>query len=308
MLRSLFIGPLGVRAGWRFLGFMALLMGIAAVIELALRPFMPREVGWSAKWFLVGKALTFAVAAAVTAIVARIEKRPPAAYGIPVRQAFGGAFWVGTLWGMVAVTALIAMIAVLGGLRITGIDPGMAFGTSMLWLLAMVFVGLVEEIAFRGYPLWALARGMGFWPAAILLSLGFGALHFFGKPYENLTDFTSVTLIGLFFCFTLRRTGNLWWAIGFHFAFDFAALVLFAAPNSGNDGNSLPGHILNVAYTGPAWLTGGKLGIEASLLVFVVIAVLYVAFARAYPDTRWPFADDRPRAVPSATEPEPALS
>ena len=123
---------------------------------------------------------------------------------------------------------------------------------------------------------------MGFWPAAVLLSAIFGAIHYCFKPMENWMDGLSVGLFGLFWCFTLRRTGTLWFAIGFHAMSDYADMVLFAQPNTGNYGQSLTGHLLNVSYHGPEWLTGGPRGTEASSLEFLILALLFLAFARAY--------------------------
>jgi hypothetical protein len=40
---------------------------------------------------------------------------------------------------------------------------------------------------------------------------------------------------------------------------------------------------MNVTYHGPDWLTGGPRGTEASALVFPILALLFVALARAYP-------------------------
>ena len=46
-------------------------------------------------------------------------------------------------------------------------------------LLGAVFflVGLFEEFLLRGYSLFTLARGIGFWPAALVLSGAFGLIH-----------------------------------------------------------------------------------------------------------------------------------
>jgi len=55
------------------------------------------------------------------------------------------------------------------------------------------------------------------------------------------------------------------------------------APAAGNDGKQLPGHLLDMTFHGPDWLTGGPRGTEASLLVFVVLAGLFYFFNRAYP-------------------------
>src|SRR5262249_8992159 len=102
----------------------------------------------------------------------------------------------------------------------------------------------------------------------------------------------SIGLVGLFLCFTVRRTGNLWFAIGFHFAFDFAALILFAAPNTGNQGRPVPGHLLDIAYTGPGWLTGAIRGLEASGRIFAVIAALFLFFHLRPRQAKYPLAHD----------------
>jgi hypothetical protein len=220
----------------------------------------------------------------------RVEKRSLRDYGLPLGRAFGSLFWQGSLWGFLAVVALVLLIALAGGVAVRGpalSGPGL-LSSALLWALAMTALGMAEEFLFRGYPLAALASGMGFWPAAVLLSLVFGALHYFTKPMETWMDGASVTLIGIFLCLTLRRTGDLWFAIGFHAAFDFAALALFAAPNSGNGGRPVDNHLLDVAYRGPDWLTGGSCGIEASVFAFAVIAALFFVLDRRFPRPCFP--------------------
>jgi len=217
--------------------------------------------------------------------MSRMERRPFPVYGLPSRGAFGRQFWAGWGWGLAGVAVLAALIAALGGLRVTGwaLSGAALARAALLWAIAMTLIGLAEEFAFRGYPQSTLASGIGFWRAAALLSLVFGGLHYFLKPMENLADFASVGLIGLFLCLTLRRTGSLWFAVGFHAGFDYAALTVVGAPNTGNGGRPVGDHLLATTFTGPDWLTGGPRGIEASLLVFPVIAVLFVLFDRRYP-------------------------
>src|SRR5262249_62185954 len=60
---------------------------------------------------------------------------------------------------------------------------------------------------FRGYLQFTAAEGMGFWPAAILLSLIFAAVHL-RNPGEGWRGTPDLFLIALFFCLTLRRTGD----------------------------------------------------------------------------------------------------
>jgi membrane protease YdiL (CAAX protease family) len=171
-----------------------------------------------------------------------------------------------------------------GGLALHG---GEVVKQSVAWLVACVLLGFAEEYVFRGYLLFTLSTGIGFWPAALLLSFGFGALHYFTKPFERWTDFASTALLGLFMCLTLRRTGSLSFAIGFHITFDYANIFIFSGPNAGE---YAIGKLLNATLAGSAWLTGGPLGPEASLLVFPVIAAMFFLFDRMYREVRFPLA------------------
>jgi len=279
-----------LRAGWRLLVFAVMVEGMGELVGLFLEYVLHvRAAGFTATSTAIGEAIQLGLAVLGTLIMARLEGRPFSSYGVADRARVA-RFWVGSLWGFLAVVALIALILAARGLTIDGlaIHGGDLARYLLLWTLAMIGIGLYEEVYFRGYPLYTLAGGMGFWPAAVVLSVLFGAIHFFLKPMENGFDFLSVSLIALFLCLTLRRTGSLWFAIGFHFAFDWAALFVFAAPNTANQGKPLIGHLLDVRYTGPWWLTGGPLGIEASVMVFVVIAALFLLFNARYRETRWP--------------------
>jgi len=141
------------------------------------------------------------------------------------------------------------------------------------------FVGLFEEFLFRGYAQFTLATGIGFWPAATVLSAGFGAVHLF-NPGEGRVGALSVFVIGMFFCLTLLGTGDLWLAVGLHAAFDWGETFLFSAPDSGL---VAPGHLLNSSFHGSAWLTGGTVGPEGSVVAFGVVALSAVLFVIVYP-------------------------
>jgi membrane protease YdiL (CAAX protease family) len=144
-------------------------------------------------------------------------------------------------------------------------------------------VGFFEEFLLRGYSQFTLATGMGFWPAAGLLSVIFAVMHT-GNPGETFIGLVAVAAIGLFFCLTLRRTGNLWFAVGFHASFDWGESYLYSVPDSGT---TVTGHLLNSSFHGSRWITGGTVGPEGSVLVYVVIALLWVAFDRVYPEVKY---------------------
>ncbi len=95
------------------------------------------------------------------------------------------------------------------------------------WGVMFLGVGLFEEFLMRGYMQFTLARSMGFWPAAGVLSIVFGALHL-NNPGEAWIGALAAGCIGFFFCLTLRRTGSLWFAVGFHAAWDWGESFFYS--------------------------------------------------------------------------------
>ena len=231
--------------------------------------------GFNAPDFIVSDGLGIVAATVIAWIFAMVEKRRVTDYGIPPRRNAVPQVIEGFVWGTV-IPALAAVIVIaLGGGTYHGfaIHGDALLRTASLWLFTMFVLGFYEEWAFRGYALNGLSRGIGFWPAAIVNAVGFGALHYFGKPMENIADFVGVSVITLFMCITIWRTGALWFAIGFHAAFDYLALIVLAAPNTANMGKPLDDHLLDIRYTGAGWLTGGVRGLEASVPMLVIVAI-----------------------------------
>jgi len=218
IIRTVFLGANGIRAGWRFLIFAALVVFFESEVRVGLRhvPALARMLKeaqngtLTPSFTLVFESAALVAIILVCAIMAKIEKRPLGTYGIPLQGAFGKLFWQGVLWGLAAETAVIGLIYAL---------HGFSFGTfalsgvvlvkcAVVWALAFVLVGLFEEFTFRGYPQFTLTTGMGFWPSAVLLSALFGGVHL-DNSGEGWVGALSVMLFGLFACFTLRRTGNI---------------------------------------------------------------------------------------------------
>ena len=196
---------------------------------------------------------------------------------------------MGSLFGLTAVVILVGSIAALGGFSFgsLAISGDQLAKYAIAWLIAFVLVGLAEEMDFRAAGFLTLGEAIGLWPAAILFSVVFAAMHYYLKPMENIADAMSVGLLGLFMSYTVIRTGAIWFAVGFHALFDYAAIFLFGAPNSGNNGQPIATKLLAGAYQGPQWLTGGPLGVEASWLVFPLIALLFLSFSFVYRPLRY---------------------
>lgn len=284
--RDIFVGGTGLRSGWRLLIFLAIVFALQAlsqevvVVILKARGIVAPE-GLYAIAFLVQDTITFIAVVIATWIMARWEHRKLSSYGLPGRNVFGRRFWEGAVFGYIGVSALILLIFLAGGYTpgSLALHGAALVRAALLWLLASLAIGFAEEYLFRGYPQFILAQGMGFWPAAFLISFLFGALHYFTKPYERWPDWASTGLLALFLCLTLRRTGDLRFAIGFHAAFDFGAIFVYSGPNGGR---LAPDRLLTATFHGADWLTGGKLGPEASMLVFPVIVAMFLALHFLY--------------------------
>ncbi len=217
-------------------------------------------------------------------MMARLENRPVGIYGLPLHSCFAKRFWQGCAIGVAEIIVLIGCIALFGGYSFgpLHLQGPAVLAWALYWAFFFVLVGFFEEFAFRGYLQFTLAEGVGFWPAAWILSLGFGALHLLNKN-EGWVGAAGVATIGLVFALALKRTGNLWLVVGWHAAFDFGETFLFSVPNSGA---VFEGHLSDAALHGPVWLTGGSVGPEGSVFSFITMAAAALFIHKAFPSRR----------------------
>ncbi len=282
-LRGVFLGPKGIYPGIRWLAYLAMAWAVFQVegwLVMSLQSHL--GVLW---WRIMIEASMMLAVILPAFVMAQIEDRPFGDFGLPAQRAFGRNFWVGTLWGIASLSILILLLRATGAVEFGRLQlhGARVWKFAAFYALLFLFAALFEDFLMRGYSQWVLAQGMNFWPAAAFLSAGFGYIH--GRnPGETPTGLVAAGLIGFFFCLTLRRTGDLWWAVGFHMAWDWGESYLYSVPDSGT---VLPGHLINSSFHGPDWLTGGSVGPEGSYLVFVVIGVLWVVFNRAYPQVKY---------------------
>jgi hypothetical protein len=287
-LAQVFLNDRGLRAGWRLLIFFAIAIGIPRLViwgisrlsglgdssapaPSAILPWQQLGVGCVAfLWLLLA-----------TWIMSRIERRPVGAYGLPLVQSALPRFFIGyLLWGFLPITLVLLTLHAFsafsfGSLALHG-WPILQWG--IVWALVFLLVGLVEEFATRGYVLQTLADGIGFWPAAIILAIGFGYGHM-GNPGETRLGIVAASLFALFACATIWRTGNLWLAVGAHAGWDWGQSFFYGVSDSGLQAQ---GHLLEPTIQGPAWLSGGTVGPEGSVVTLVFWSLMTVAVLVLY--------------------------
>jgi len=98
IIKAIFVGPMGLRSGWRLLIFVGITIGLQAGLQqIALLVLKARGLrvpeGLNAPSFLGADTLSFVAIVAATWIMARWEHRKLTDYGLPGKNAFGRRFW-----------------------------------------------------------------------------------------------------------------------------------------------------------------------------------------------------------------------
>ncbi|MGA8939671.1 MAG: CPBP family intramembrane glutamic endopeptidase [Acidobacteriaceae bacterium] len=253
--------------------------------------------------YLAVAAFNLAALFAITLFMAMLEDRGVGDYGLGGFHALR-RFFTGAAWGILAISTLILT---LHSLHLLVFQARLDRGPSILgWGLAQLslflLVGIFEEYFFRGYLQFTLtraltrtfartnvllsptrARTIAFWIAALITSTFFLYAHS-RNPGEDPVGLLLIFLAGTVFVLALWRTGSLWWAIGFHAAWDWSQSFLFGVPDSGG---LIQGRLFATHTAGNPLLSGGTAGPEGSLLCIpIFLLVILILFFYTQPKLR----------------------
>ncbi len=222
-------------------------------------------------------------------IMAKIERRSIAEYGLPWRRAFCGKFWIAGAFGFLSLTLILVVLRLahaysMGGVQLRGAE---IWKSAFLWAVALFLAALFEEFFYRGYIQFTLTGGIGFWPAAFATSALMGAEHMF-NPGWTVLGLITIVGFGLIACFLLRRTGDLWMPIGLHVGWNWGEVYFYGVPCSGLMGR---GHLFEGRFHGPAWLTGMPFGVEAGWPNVVLFLIWWFIFAKWLREVKYPEHD-----------------
>ncbi len=260
------------------LGFVLVSQGVpqsalrAHIAEYFLNPFHFPAVVLS-----LGTAHVLLILAVIWIFRWRIDKRPVRDLGFQLtvgwwRELIAGFVFVVIAWGVIFVLSLA-----LGAATIVDFQWGRAIGALTVGLMFNLMVGIAEEADARGYILQNLAEGIRFWPAVVVSSIYFGALHLL-NPGAGILSTLGIFFAGVLLAMGYYLTRRLWFPIGMHAAWNFAEGPVFGFPVSGLN----MGGMFQLNVTGPEWLMGGPFGPEAgALAVSVEIAMIVILFVWA---------------------------
>ncbi|TDD57722.1 CPBP family intramembrane metalloprotease [Kribbella antibiotica] len=177
----------------------------------------------------------------------------------------------GLLIGLVMFTAVILNLALLGDYHVAGF--GSLTGAIALFGFTAA-AAVTEELLYRGVLLRIIEGRLGSYGALGLTAGLFGLSHLL-NPHATLWGAIAIAIeAGGMLGAAYIATRNLWVPIGMHFAWNYAEGGIFGTQISGK---AAPEGLLDGVLSGPAALTGGEFGPEAS--VYSVAAGLIVTIA-----------------------------
>ena len=205
---------------------------------------------------------------AYSLFVQRLEKREMSELG---SSKAWSEFGIGALLGFGLFSLIIVLLWLLGYYQITGFE--IVFLTLSGTLLGSFTSAWVQELIFRAAIYRISEDWLGTWWALGISALLFGVIHL---SSAGATLFSALAvalqagiLLGAAYCLTHR----LWMALGIHMAWDFANDGIYGVGVSGQTGQALRG-LFHANLAGPVLITGGTLGIEASILTLIVMLLV----------------------------------
>lgn len=254
-----------MRALWNFLLQFLVVAVVAAVGSAAV------TAADGSPWLtlLFGLLMVAAAVPAYAWVVGRTERRSPDEVG---RAGAVSALLRGIVIGVAMFGAVIGNLAFLGYYRIDGL--GSPEGAVALFGF-MAAAAVSEELLYRGILFRTLERYLGTWLTLILTALIFGAMHLTNQNATALGVAAVALAGGGMLASAYVATRRLWIPIGLHFGWNFAAGGIFSTEVSGNGTRQ---GLVDSVTSGPAWITGGAFGPEASPYTVLFGLLLTVGF------------------------------
>lgn len=172
---------------------------------------------------------------------------------------------LGALLGTALFSTIIFILWLLGYYQILAVNMVQEI---IPWLVIGIISGIFEELLIRGILFRIMEESLGTWIALTISALIFGALHL-ANPNATLWAGLAIAIqAGIMLAASYVYSRRLWLPIGIHFAWNFVQGGIFGVAVSGIESKGL----LQSTLSGPALLSGGEFGAEAS--IFAVIACL----------------------------------
>jgi membrane protease YdiL (CAAX protease family) len=204
---------------------------------------------------------------------------------------------IGALIGFGLFSFIIVILWLFGFYHVNGIDFVLS---SLIGALVGAFVSaLAQELIFRAIIYRITEEWLGTWWALAISALLFGLIHLSSAGATIFSALAVALQAGVVLGAAYALTHRLWMALGLHMAWDFANDGIFGVGVAGQSGQSLHG-LLQANLNGPTLLTGGTLGVEASIITLIVMLIVgMIMLRRAYQKGQWVSQKTRSQGEPA---------
>jgi membrane protease YdiL (CAAX protease family) len=237
-----------------------LMQSVAHAMPLSTRPL----------WWLTSKTLYAAAMLWLYSLEVRYFERRPVSELAPRDAAPRVA--VGVVVGLVLFSSVLAFLYLSG--YVSHVQFG---GLAGLTTQASASLGAAvgEELLFRGAIFRITEEWLGTTAALIISAVLFGAAHGLNSSATLIGVIAIGLEAGVLLGIAYSASRSLWLPIGMHFGWNFTEGGLFGAAVSGGHSRGL----VSVTLEGPAYLTGGAFGPEASIVALTVCLIVATTLA-----------------------------
>jgi membrane protease YdiL (CAAX protease family) len=266
-----------LRAGWKLCAFVVVLIPVWLATGFALTFAFAFLIGLGNPLheFALNAVISLIAAFTATAFAARIvDHSPLAIYGVGFHPGWKRSIKAGAAIAVGLILVLMIGSRILGQVRIEWTGSEYTLTEAAITLGLLMIAAAFEELIFRGYPLQVLMKGIGPWPAMIVMSCLFGLIHAQNPNSSGLGVFNTI-VAGVMLSLAYFKTRSLWFPYGLHLSWNIGIGTIMGFPLSGLDLAS----VWTTRVTGPTWLLGGEYGPEAGVLgTIVFLAGVYAVW------------------------------
>lgn len=177
--------------------------------------------------------------------------------------------------GIALFALTILLIFLCDGYRVRG---GGSFGHMVATFGLMAGAAACEELLFRGVLFRIVEEWAGTVVALVVSALLFGTMHLLNPGATVWGALAIAVEAGLMLGAAYVATRSLWLPIGVHLGWNFAESGIFGSTVSGSNGTV--GGLLRGAPHGPAIISGGGFGPEASVLAVLIGGIAAILLLR----------------------------
>ncbi|WP_270305111.1 CPBP family intramembrane glutamic endopeptidase [Terrisporobacter petrolearius] len=260
-----------------------LIIFVGSAIGFVLISLMPPSLTSDNFWNMIfAHTLGFLpIAILVFGVIKAIEGRSLTSIGFR-KNKFFIKFILGFLLGFLSFTIVTVVLLVTGNIAEnpdTSLLRGVpAIGPVILVIFAWIVQSGTEEIFSRGWMLTSIGAKYNKVLAIIVTSLFFSVLHFTSGEVTIIAAI-NIALAGILLAIYVIKSNDLWGAIGWHSAWNWAQGSIYGFQVSGND-LKLPS-IFQLHSVGNKTITGGNFGPEAGIVAtFILVTIIIILLSQ----------------------------